>query len=377
MHDLERLAALVGERVRVAPAPRPPRASRAAPRPRGARPRAAAALTKMRARSRPRRTPWPGRLAVDLAELVDLHDVRVVRAARTVAPRPRASRMNSGSRDEVREDALDHDGRAKPLRPVGDGAIDHAHAADAQPLDEAKAAEVRTRSSYPKGAIAMLSADEWPSRTRRMPDDGRPRSIRRARRCGWSWSSGPDRGKALRVAKEEVIVGTGPSADLRLTDPTVSRNHLALRLTSDGILVTDLDSTNGTRIDKRRIRAASSSAATTSTSARPACASSSMRERRRAAAVDGASRFGRAARAQPGPMRRAFALLRAVGRRRRDGAHPGRDRHRQGRRGRGASTRPGRAPRPPFVVVDCGAIAGELDRERAVRPRARRLHRRA
>jgi len=64
---------------------------------------------------------------------------------------------------------------------------------------------------------------------------------------------GPDRGRALRVAQEEVVIGTAASADLRLTDATVSRHHATVRITPRGILVSDLDSTNGTRIGNRRM----------------------------------------------------------------------------------------------------------------------------
>jgi transcriptional regulator with GAF, ATPase, and Fis domain len=67
---------------------------------------------------------------------------------------------------------------------------------------------------------------------------------------------GPDRGHALRIDREEVVVGTAASVHLRLTDPTVSRHHATLRMTEHGILVTDLDSTNGTRVERRRIQAA-------------------------------------------------------------------------------------------------------------------------
>jgi DNA-binding NtrC family response regulator len=67
---------------------------------------------------------------------------------------------------------------------------------------------------------------------------------------------GPDKGRSAAIDKEEIVVGTGPSCDLQLTDPTVSRNHLTLRVTEQGLLVTDLDSTNGTLIEGRRVRGA-------------------------------------------------------------------------------------------------------------------------
>src|SRR5438105_765037 len=65
---------------------------------------------------------------------------------------------------------------------------------------------------------------------------------------------GPDRGRAARIEAEETVVGTADSAQLRLTDRTVSRNHLALRVVDDGYLATDLESTNGTFFADRRIR---------------------------------------------------------------------------------------------------------------------------
>jgi two-component system, NtrC family, response regulator GlrR len=64
---------------------------------------------------------------------------------------------------------------------------------------------------------------------------------------------GPDRGRAVRLEREETVVGTGPSADLILSDGTVSRSHLLLRVTEQGYLAQDLGSTNGTLLDGRRI----------------------------------------------------------------------------------------------------------------------------
>jgi transcriptional regulator with GAF, ATPase, and Fis domain len=67
---------------------------------------------------------------------------------------------------------------------------------------------------------------------------------------------GPDKGRSLKLEREEVVIGTAPSCDLVLTDRTVSRNHLSIRVLGDGYLATDLESTNGTRIEDRRIRTA-------------------------------------------------------------------------------------------------------------------------
>jgi transcriptional regulator of acetoin/glycerol metabolism len=64
---------------------------------------------------------------------------------------------------------------------------------------------------------------------------------------------GPDRGRARALEHEELVVGTASACQLQLTDPTVSRSHFALRAGPRGLTVTDLGSTNGTRVDKRRV----------------------------------------------------------------------------------------------------------------------------
>jgi len=64
---------------------------------------------------------------------------------------------------------------------------------------------------------------------------------------------GPDKGRSLRLEREEVVVGTSPSCDLPLADPTVSRHHLLLRALPDAYLVTDLGTTNGTLIGGHRV----------------------------------------------------------------------------------------------------------------------------
>lgn len=46
-----------------------------------------------------------------------------------------------------------------------------------------------------------------------------------------------------------VLVGVSPTCQLRVDDPMVSRRHLALELAGNHLLVTDLDSTNGTTVN--------------------------------------------------------------------------------------------------------------------------------
>jgi DNA-binding NtrC family response regulator len=58
-------------------------------------------------------------------------------------------------------------------------------------------------------------------------------------------TSGPDRGEALEVGSTPTVIGSGGGSDARLSDPTVSRRHLSVALTPDGLVVRDLGSTNG------------------------------------------------------------------------------------------------------------------------------------
>jgi len=57
---------------------------------------------------------------------------------------------------------------------------------------------------------------------------------------------GPDAGSSLVAESDVVSVGTAQGNDLVLSDPTVSRYHLELVCRSDGVLVEDHGSTNGT-----------------------------------------------------------------------------------------------------------------------------------
>jgi transcriptional regulator with PAS, ATPase and Fis domain len=64
---------------------------------------------------------------------------------------------------------------------------------------------------------------------------------------------GPDRGLHARVDRPRFVIGSGHAADLRLTDDTVSREHLRISLTPSGVQLKDEGSTNGTWIGSARI----------------------------------------------------------------------------------------------------------------------------
>ncbi|MHB8220592.1 MAG: FhaA domain-containing protein [Acidimicrobiales bacterium] len=58
----------------------------------------------------------------------------------------------------------------------------------------------------------------------------------------------PD-GARVTVASEPVVIGRLPECSVVLGDPNVSRRHAEVRHTPDGVVVTDLGSTNGTRVN--------------------------------------------------------------------------------------------------------------------------------
>jgi DNA-binding CsgD family transcriptional regulator len=66
--------------------------------------------------------------------------------------------------------------------------------------------------------------------------------------------AGPWPGRVLRLEKAVTVLGKGSTADLRLRAHGVSREHAKLVLTHDGIVnLVDLDSTNGTFLNRSRI----------------------------------------------------------------------------------------------------------------------------
>jgi Domain of unknown function (DUF1707)/FHA domain len=56
-----------------------------------------------------------------------------------------------------------------------------------------------------------------------------------------------------RGSAEQFFIGRDASCDLAIPDMTVSRRHATLERTADGWLLTDLESTNGTRVNGWRV----------------------------------------------------------------------------------------------------------------------------
>jgi hypothetical protein len=77
---------------------------------------------------------------------------------------------------------------------------------------------------------------------------GRPRVVLPAQ------AGAPER--VVLLTRAVTVIGRGTDADLRLPDTGVSRAHAELRVDGDAVRVVDLDSTNGTLVNGRRVREA-------------------------------------------------------------------------------------------------------------------------
>src|ERR1700730_9064555 len=65
---------------------------------------------------------------------------------------------------------------------------------------------------------------------------------------------GVDRGRVFREVPAPVTIGREEGNLLRLNDERVSRFHAKVQLDSDDIILTDLESTNGTRVNGRVVQ---------------------------------------------------------------------------------------------------------------------------
>ena len=83
------------------------------------------------------------------------------------------------------------------------------------------------------------------------------RTTLKVRKCKLSITTGPEAGKVLVSDKERLRVGAHSTNDLVLgEDRAASRHHFEIQYTERGYLVIDLNSTNGTFLDGRRVERA-------------------------------------------------------------------------------------------------------------------------
>ncbi len=60
-------------------------------------------------------------------------------------------------------------------------------------------------------------------------------------------------GRVISVDRAHVIIGRSPRADVVVSDPEISRRHVMLKGSADGLICQDLGSTNGTFVNGERI----------------------------------------------------------------------------------------------------------------------------
>jgi len=75
----------------------------------------------------------------------------------------------------------------------------------------------------------------------------------RSRKIRVELVDGPDAGRVIERPGPDVRVGTARTCNLILTDPTVSRHHMTIRVEGDVVRVLDAGSRNGTLVDGLQI----------------------------------------------------------------------------------------------------------------------------
>ena len=170
-------------------------------------------------------------------------------------------------------------------------------------------------------------------------------------------TSGPDQGAQIQVARPRITVGRSAVNDLVLTDTSVSGTHLQITLGDKrGILLRDLDSTNGTLVGGLRVREAYIEPGTTISVGKTDVLFLSADEVE--IPLSGQDHFGALWGASPA-MREVFATLEKVAPTDMSvmiGGQTGTGKELVARALHDESSR----AESPFVVLDCGSLPREL-----------------
>lgn len=103
-----------------------------------------------------------------------------------------------------------------------------------QEIEELEVGRFEVRSSTVRGAVAPATSAAPSSRHPLVDIDGQRYLL-----------TGP-----------VTVIGRGAEADIVVDDPGVSRRHLEIRMTPDGVIATDLGSTNGLYVEGHQVPAA-------------------------------------------------------------------------------------------------------------------------
>ncbi len=63
-------------------------------------------------------------------------------------------------------------------------------------------------------------------------------------------------GEKWLLTEEITVIGRSRAADIQVADPSVSRQHIEIRVTPAGVILTDLGSRNGTLVEGNKVSAA-------------------------------------------------------------------------------------------------------------------------
>ena len=77
-------------------------------------------------------------------------------------------------------------------------------------------------------------------------------------------------GNQYLLTKDKTVIGRGSGCDIVIDDPGISRKHLEIDITDNGVIARDLGSTNGTYVRATKCPPPRCSTATPSPSAAPA-----------------------------------------------------------------------------------------------------------
>ncbi len=170
-------------------------------------------------------------------------------------------------------------------------------------------------------------------------------------------TSGPDGGKRFGAVADRLVIGTHESADVQLSDPSVSRFHCELVVEGQRVVLRDLGSRNGTVLDGVAVREAFLSEGSVLAIGRTQLAFE-VGEETVEVSLSSRSRFGTMVGSSPS-MRRVFAVLEKA-------AESDATVLITGETGTGKEAAAesihleSERAEEPFVIVDCSAIPADL-----------------
>lgn len=104
------------------------------------------------------------------------------------------------------------------------------------------------RRSHTRAAMEAVSDDEEP-----VAEDLGPDATRAGPPVHLDIVEGPDKGKKKRFTSVRLVIGRTPGCELQLSDQSASRRHAELIHSEGGIILRDLGSGNGTKVNGERV----------------------------------------------------------------------------------------------------------------------------